>query len=125
VDNKIDALAQFNKALEIEAKKDFWYEGDTIWDTRNEIIKFLGKLPFEEKKRITEAVISPETAGRVYIRYQKPTDYVDHDDLMTLEPELLNQSQHDRPLIVDCQFFVDLERVMRIISGLNNEELLR
>lgn len=80
-------------------------------------------LPFSEKKRITEAIISPENGGRCEILYPRPEDVADHDDLsIILQDDDLPLT--DRKPMVTGNFKIDLDKIAGIIGGLNRRNLL-
>jgi site-specific DNA recombinase len=125
-ENKLELVAQFKREIEKGAKAGgamgIW--GNKAWKkSRTAIPEFLAALPFAERKRILEAVVSPENDGKVLIRFQRPTDYLDEVEIRRLNPELLHQPQMDRPKFVDCRFFLDPERIKAIVSGLNKTTL--
>ncbi|UCF83612.1 MAG: recombinase family protein, partial [Desulfobacteraceae bacterium] len=84
---------------------------------------FLFDLPFEEKKRIIEAVIAPEEGGKVYIRYPRRTDGLDPDVLSELTPEDWERDRRtpliDKKPVVDLMFNIDVVRLRAIVEGLN------
>ena len=87
-----------------------------------QFMEFLYNLPFNDKKRLIEAVISVETGGKCLIRYITPFDIV--DNIHDVPKEQLNEPLLDRDPIVECLFNIDLNRIEVLISGLNKKGLL-
>ena len=117
--NKIDRYAQFEQAYK---NGNFRKRSGTYFKTQAEFIDFLHDLPFEEKKRILEAVISPETGGRCEVRYQRLIELIDDD--VQVSDEVLVKPIMDKEPVVDMNFDVDINRVEGLITGIDNRELL-
>ncbi len=118
----VDILAEFQEAV----KNGYGYGIKKVADPYvTELMQFLYNLPFKEKKRIVEAVIAAEKGGSCKIRYRRPTDYLNHGDLLTLKKEDWEQ---DTPLLdkeprIDMEFWVDLKSIAALIDGLNKDKL--
>ena len=67
-----------------------------------DIMKYLYRLPFAEKKRIIEAVIAPSNGGKVFLKYAD-----DNED----------------EFVLDMKFDIDIDRTESLISGLNRKDL--
>lgn len=63
-DSKIDRLAEFEKAMKKGGRKG---RAGVHFKTQAKFMEFLNNLPFNEKKRIVEAVVSSETRGKVSV----------------------------------------------------------
>ena len=119
--NKTDRLAQFKKALE---SSDYWSKGDIITQAKNKLLQFLYSLPFKEKKRIVEAVVSPESGGKCRLRYQTPSDYIDEHEFANFSKEELSEPQIDRQPVIYMDFDMDLDKIETLITNLNKKKLL-
>jgi hypothetical protein len=86
-----------------------------------QFIEFLYNLPFSEKKRLVEAVISVETGGKCSVRYVTPFDIA--ENINDVPREQLHEPLLDRDPIVEGLFNIDLNRIEALISGLNKKEL--
>jgi len=78
----------------------------TWFPTVAELSTFLYNLPFQEKKRIVESIISPENGGKILLRRC--------NDIELGEEELT----------IDMDFNIDLNRIEALINSLNKNELL-
>ena len=70
-------------------------------------------LPFSDKKRLVESVISPESGGKARVRYLRSNDFLifgGSDEPMT-----------DRNPIADLTIDLDIDRVENIISGISKQ----
>ncbi|MBM9515189.1 recombinase family protein [Desulfogranum marinum] len=82
----------------------------------------LHKLPFEDKKKLVEAVISPETGGQVYIRE------LDEYDIGVSKKDGSNKSSKpvhgnkvgEREIMVELDFTLQPHRIIDIISSHND-----
>lgn len=126
-------MAEFKKALaslKINRRGAKTKYDDLVADTKIQIFKrtvqeeikaALQNLPFKEKKRILEAVFSPDAGGKIFIRPVTGADLV--DDPENYSPEALN-----RPIKGEFQytmdFQIDLNRAIGLINSLNNKDLL-
>jgi site-specific DNA recombinase len=119
--NKTDRLAKFKKALE---SSDYWSKGDIITQAKNKFLQFLYSLPFKEKKRIVEAVVSPENGGKCRLRYQTPSDYIDEHEFADFSKEELSEPQTDRQPVIDMDFEMDLDKIETLITNLNKKKFL-
>jgi site-specific DNA recombinase len=93
---------------------------------------FLIDLPFEEKKRIIEAVIAPEAGGKVYIRYPRTSDIINPDEFEREEDtdptpdewrSYWRDAITDKDPIIDLSFDIDIDRLKAVVMGLDREEL--
>jgi site-specific DNA recombinase len=119
--NKVDRLAQFEKALE---SSDYWSISSVITPAKGKFLQFLHSLPFKEKKRIVEAVVSPENGGKCRLRYQTPSDYIDLHEFANFSKEELNEPQTDRQPVIEMDFEMDLDKMETLITNLNKKKLL-
>jgi site-specific DNA recombinase len=100
--NKYDRLAEFNEAINQNKAKSAhaWYLA------QSQFANFLYDLPFQEKKRIVESVISPENGGRILIRYGTKAE------------------ESEGELLFEMNFGMDLNRIETLITGINKGRLL-
>ena len=123
VQNKHDRLAEFEKAC-AEALS-LREHARVYFDQRREIQEYIYSLPFEEQKRIVEAVISPETGGRVTARYFIPMRDGDYEGSLSEEAkkELWKPDMSESP-VVEFEFGADIERIEDLITGIDRRGLL-
>jgi len=88
------------------------------------LISYLQKLPPKEKKRIIDAVISPEIGGKVLLMYPRPGDVCDETKLKQIPKRDHNKPLIDHPMMVAMDFDLDIRKVGAIISGLDYDSLL-
>lgn len=119
VQNKIDQLAAFEKAYAPSNKRAMMKQ---YFASLKQFTEFLYDLPFKEKKRLVEAVVSVETGGKCLLRYVTLFDIV--DDISNIPEEQLHEPLLDKDPIIECLFNIDLNRIEALISGLNRCELL-
>jgi len=82
-------------------------------------------LPFKEKKRILEAVVSPATGGKITVRYGTEADYIgEEESFRKISNEEAHKPRPDLDLFIEMQFDMDINRIEAVISSLNNKELL-
>jgi site-specific DNA recombinase len=95
---------------------------------RMRIEEFVRSLSFSERKKLVEAVISPETGGKIMVRYHRPLQEgdieIDMENISEEELEKLDGPQQDEPPIVECQFNADLNKIGNFIAGLRRGGLL-
>ena len=96
---KNDRLKEFKKRM----KGGLRQQASTYFKIKNEFENFIFLLPFREKKRIIEAIISPENNGKIY---------------------LMNDPEDSSHFELDFDFKLDIDKIERIISSLNKNELL-
>jgi hypothetical protein len=106
VQNKIDQLAEFEKIFSSSDKRAKFRK---YFSTLKQFKDFLYGLPFNEKKRLVEAVISVETGGKCLLRYCTYNDIV--DDIRDIPKEQLHEPLVDRPPVVECFFNIDLHKI--------------
>ena len=121
--NKTDRLAKFEKALK---NSNYFTISDVVTPIKGELLHFLDNLPFNEKKRIVEAVIAPENGGKCKVRYQRGVDYMDFHEFADYSNEELNEPQmdRDREPVIEMHFEMDLDRVEALITNLDRKKLL-
>jgi len=115
VKNKVDRLKEFENAYK---NADFHQRQRLNLQTKGKLFKFLYDLPFNEKRRIVEAVVSPETGGHVEVRYLMPMDVLDYD--------VIPEKGHYRPLmdekpVVEMHFQADLNKIEALIGSLGKD----
>ena len=79
----------------------------------SELSSILFDLPFSDKKRLVESVISLESWGKFFVRYLRSNDF--------LETEGSDQPIADQDPIADLRFDLDIDKVENIISGLSKQ----
>jgi hypothetical protein len=79
----------------------------------SELSSILFDLPFSDKKRLVESVISLESGGKVFVRYLCSNDF--------LETEGSDEPITDQDPIADLRFDLDIDKVENIISGLSKQ----
>ena len=114
-ENKLDRLSEFHNSIEQATKR-------IVFSTKGKFKTFLDNLPFQEKKRIIEAVVSPELGGKYFVRHPTLADIADN-------PDDIPKSEFYTPLperghILVGTFSIDLNRIQSIISDLNYACLL-
>jgi hypothetical protein len=116
--NKVDRLAEFQKAVDRATRT-----GKANIRTKAGVglKKFLHTFPFNEKKRIVEAVISPETGGKILINYPTWADALSPDE-RTGVPKAELDKPLDKPEIY-MDFQIDLARLESLINGLDKKGL--
>ncbi|ABK97909.1 Resolvase, N-terminal domain protein [Pelobacter propionicus DSM 2379] len=117
--NKVNHLAEFQSALEDAAKRD---KIGIYFSAKAQFKTFLCNLPFQEKKRIVGAVVSPEDGGKYLVRHPTLNDIADDTD--SIPEDELYTSLPAKGHILDGIFSIDLNRIQSIISSLNYMELL-
>jgi site-specific DNA recombinase len=121
VKNKVDRLAAFEKAFTTSNKRNLM---KTHFTTVKQFSDFLHNLPFNEKKRLLEAVVSVETGGKCLVRHATLIDILDDDEIRKIPKKQLHEPLLDRDPIVECFFNIDFNQIESLISGLNRSELL-
>lgn len=117
--NKVDRLKQFQMAYKKSDKS-----LKVKWKTQAQFLTFLHQLPFKEKKRITESVISPETDGKCLICHPVPGDILAGDELQEIPKDDRTKPDLSLDPYVVMDFDLDLDKVEALISGLNKTNLL-
>ena len=120
---KADRLKQFENAL--KKSKGKRGEFDLYFGTQEEFINFLYTLPFDEKKRILEAVVAPENGGKAIVRYPTADDLLENSELAKLSKAERHAPMTGRETIVETSFRLDINRIEAVISGLNKKDLLK
>ena len=121
--NKVDLLRQYQEGVK---SKDPTKKRRTMFRTIVQFRKFLNNLPFQEKKRITEAVFGVD--GRCEVRYAYDGEIIkaDADGKIRKRTEgKVGKYRMDLDPIVEMNFHADLTRTQAVINSLDREELLR
>jgi site-specific DNA recombinase len=119
IKTKVDRLKEYKKAISQSSKRGLMKK---YLRTEGQFKEFLYNLPLKEKKRILEAVVSPEAGGKCIIRHVTPFDF--EDDIEDIPQDDLHKPLWNRNPLIDCQFNVDLNKIEALISSLNGRELL-
>jgi hypothetical protein len=69
--------------------------------------QFLFDLPFPEKKRLVESIISPEQGGKCFVQYITPSDYLSSTELAMLPKEIRHAPQKDQNPYAHGEFTYD------------------
>ena len=120
IKNKTDRLAEFEKMMRTKDKRQ---KMGNKFKTVAELKGFLYDLPFKEKKRIMEAVVGPENGGKVTIRWQRPDDILDKEELSKLSKKEKRKPLTNLEPMIETEFFLDIDKIQALISGLNKSEL--
>ena len=91
-----------------------------------EVATYIYSLPFKTRKKLVEAIISPETGGKIVARYPIPLIDGDYDerDLSVEERKRLLEPLLDQPPVLEFEFNADLDKIGNFIAGLDREPLL-
>ncbi len=98
LDYKVNHLEEYQKRMKGSRRLQF----STYFKTKNQFQGFIFQLPFKEKKRIIEAVISPETNGKIFLEN---------------DPEIPDH------FVLRYDFKLNIDKIEKIISNLNKSEL--
>ncbi len=80
---------------------------------------FLNHLSFDDRRRITEGLISPESGGRIKVGYIRPQDFLDDRELAKIPKKDWTRPLKDRELCINMEFDVDIEKIEAIITSLD------
>ena len=120
--NKTERLTEFESAFKkASLRKKF----GLAFRREGHLKKYLYELPFNEKKRILEGVISPETDGKCRIRYVTPDDFMDDRINTTMSKEERIQPLKNYDPIIEMDFGLDMDKIETLINGLNKTKLYR
>jgi hypothetical protein len=114
---KLEASSSNEKLLENLRKP------ENLYESRMAFINFLRSLPFNEQQRIVEAIISPESGGRVQVQYPRPTDDALSPEEMEKDKIDVGEILSDREPIPSLEFIFDMSKIKSLISGLNKQKL--
>ena len=135
--NRNEQIEKFQKLFPLKKMKD-------VRKARNKIKQLLTDLPFNEKKKLLDAVISPETGGCIYVgplaeHHLAPTDFITSDD--TNEAAADTAAAHavateaakndtkdlskekdatEKSMVLELDFTLDPFKISQIIQGLYN-----
>jgi site-specific DNA recombinase len=122
-ENKHDRLAEFERACAeaLTPGEQMELDLEHQWSVK----EYVYSLPFEDQKRIVEAVISPETGGRVTARYFVPMLDGDCEKGLPkeIENELWKPLMYESP-ILEVEFRADINRIEDLITGIDRRGLL-
>jgi site-specific DNA recombinase len=94
------------------------------FSTKVNFSDFMHALPFAEKRRVVETIVSPEQGGKCLVQYIRPTDILDDEELQNVPKEKRHVPLTDREPYPHIDFIFDLDRVEAVISSLNRCNLL-
>jgi site-specific DNA recombinase len=121
VKNKVDRYQQFKEAIRNAPL------GSRLalkFKTKAEFQKHMLALPFPEKRRIVEAIVSPENGGKCSVGYVRPVDFLDYEELKSLSADERRKPLDDKSTYVNGNFSIDLSKIEAIINGLDREDIL-
>ena len=121
VKNRVDRYGQFKEALVNTPLKG---RMTAHFKTKGEFQKYMLELPFIEKKRLVEAIVSPENGGCCEVSYPRAVDFLSSEELENVPEAKWREPLTDRPPCITGTFNIDLGRIEAIIAGLNRNELL-
>ncbi|MCX5831996.1 MAG: recombinase family protein [Deltaproteobacteria bacterium] len=119
--NKKDRYKAFCEAMKKSDPKGKW---KLQFSTKGGFSDFMHSLPFAEKKRIVETIVSPEQGGKCFVQYVRPIDFLDSDELKEIPKEKWNAPLTDREPYPHGDFMFDLDRVESVINSLKDKSLL-
>ncbi|HVN96382.1 MAG TPA: recombinase family protein [Syntrophorhabdaceae bacterium] len=119
VQHKYEYLEEFKKAFTGSSKAK---KIRSHFKIRSKIEEFIGTLSFRDKKRIVEAVISPETGGKIIVKYyrENPDDIPEEAGKVAI----LEGPQPDKPPVVEFDFEADLTKISNLITAIDRTSLL-
>jgi len=120
--SKIDRYQEFCKAME---KKDRRGKMHISFKQKGKFKELLFNLPFAEKRRLIEAIISPENGGKVFVTYLRPADFLSDEELESIPKDQWHESLTDRSPICFGEFQIDVSRIEAIINSLDRSEILK
>ncbi len=92
-----------------------------------EISCYIERMSFNEKKRVIEAILSPEAGANCTIRWASPSDL--HDGCSKLQVERRDRSYsgafRNEPLIIQITIFANLRRIQELVWEVGNHIILR
>lgn len=118
-ENKVDYLAEFQRSMESATKRG---QFGIYFSQKAKFMAYLYELPFQERKRVVEAVISPATGGKYIVSYPTVGDVV--DNIEEVQESEINIPLPNRGHMLVGDFGIDLNRLEAIITSLNNKRLL-
>lgn len=83
----------------------------------------IDEMTFEERKRITESIISPKYGGKCIIRWSTPSDIYNRQEELSSPSKSRFASgafRHD-PQIAQITFYADLSRIQTLVWGVGND----
>lgn len=96
-------LYKVNHFEEYQKKMNGSSKFSTFFKTKDAFKTFIRQLPFKEKKRIIEAVVSPETGGKIFLE---------------------NHPENSNDFDLEFDFKMDIDKVGKIITSLDKRSLL-
>jgi hypothetical protein len=116
VKNKVDRYEQFKEAIR---NKPIGKRIGLKFKTVAKFQRHMLALPFAEKRRIVEAIVSPETGGKCSVGYISPIDFLDEDELKKVPAGKRRKPLGDKSTYVHGNFSIDLSRIESIINGID------
>ena len=113
-ENRIDKINQFQKIFQHDKR-------EYSMRMKSTLKRLLNKLTSEEKKKLINAVISPETGGCVYVRELTAQDLglpEDKTTTVTLKPVHGNKVG-ERDFVIELDFTLEPHRIIEIIQSMD------
>ena len=120
IHNKVDRYREFKEAMKSGGIRDKFKRR---FATQIGFQRFMDRLPFSEKRRVVESLISPERGGKVRVAYLRPGDI--GEGMEKLTPEQMQEPLTDRPPLVFAEFSMNLDKIEAVITSLNRKDLLK
>jgi len=121
VRDKLNRYEQFTQTIEKSTKNK--HRGSKF-KIKSELQSYIFNLPFLEKKRLVEAIVSPENGGRCTVAYIRPIDFLDVEERKDLSSEELRMPLEDRDPCIYGTFNIDLGKIEDVIKSFNRELVL-
>jgi hypothetical protein len=99
-------LTQFEHIIE-KLARDGEQSSRPRFDFRMRVRRFIRSLSFDAKKKLLEAIISPETGGSCIVKYKGHDAY-----------------DSDEKKVVEINFNADIDKIRAVISGVDKRSLL-
>jgi hypothetical protein len=120
--SKVDRFKLFVEAMKESNRKG---KINLIFAQAGKFKRFLLNLPFGERRRITEAIVSPETGGRCWAAYIRPIDFLDDKELKSIPKDRRLEPLKDRRPAIYGEFSLDINRLEAVITSLDRSALLK
>jgi hypothetical protein len=88
-----------------------------------EILYNIDEMTFEERKRITESIISPKYGGKCIIRWSTPSDIYNRQEELSSPSKgrFTSGAFRNDPQIAQITFYADLSRIQTLVWGVGND----
>jgi len=123
--NSLNKIKRYEAFKEVMKKNESMIGSKKLLPPNERLQKFMNDLPFPEKRRIVESIVSPEQGGKCFVQYVRPIDFLDYEDLHDVPKEKLDMPLIDTKPYAYGYFMIDPNRVEKVITSLNRDSLLR